>query len=54
MKAANAAVEVTLQIPDDMDVQPEHEVIHSELSKKRKGILSRLDGRAIKSVSTSY
>lgn len=33
-----------------VDVQPEQEVELSELSMKRKGILARLDGRAIKSI----
>ena len=47
-KAANA-LDDELEM---VDVQPEQEVELSELSFKRKEILARLNGRAIKSVSS--
>ncbi|KAG5651063.1 hypothetical protein H0H81_009998 [Sphagnurus paluster] len=50
MNAANAVREALLQISDEIEFQPEHEVLHSQLSKKRKELLNSLDGRAIKSV----
>lgn len=51
MKAA-AAAEDALEIPDDIELQPEHEVLHKELSQKRKDLLKRLHGRAVKSVGS--
>jgi len=51
IKAAAAAVEAQLEIPDDVELQPEHEVLHKELSEQRKDLLQQLNGRAIKSVS---
>ncbi|KAJ7074914.1 SNF2 family N-terminal domain-containing protein [Mycena belliarum] len=35
---------------DGIELQPEHEVLHKELSGKRKDLLNDLDGRAVKSV----
>lgn len=55
IKATNAAatMNVELKIPEDFELQPEHEVMHKELSDKRKEFLHLLHGRAIKSVSLS-
>jgi E3 ubiquitin-protein ligase SHPRH len=50
-KAANAALNDELEM---VDMQPEQEVAFSELSIKRKGILARLNERAIKSVSSTF
>ena len=47
-----AANDDRLEIPEDVDLQPEHEVLHMTLSKERKGFLQRLNGRAIKTVSS--
>lgn len=51
MKAAAATTDVHLEISDDVDLQPEHEILHKELSLRRKDLLQQLGGRAIKSVS---
>jgi E3 ubiquitin-protein ligase SHPRH len=50
-KAAHTSLESELEIPDGLDIQPEHEVLHKELSNRRNDILAKLGGRAIKSVS---
>ncbi|TFK32939.1 SNF2 family N-terminal domain-containing protein [Crucibulum laeve] len=50
IKAAHALEDAQLEIPDDLEMQPEHEVMHLELSTQRKDILQRLQGRAVKSV----
>jgi E3 ubiquitin-protein ligase SHPRH len=42
-----------LEIPEGLDIQPEHEVLHKDLSNKRNDILVKLGGRAIKSVSNN-
>ena len=54
-KAAHTSLEFEseLEIPDGLDIQPEHEVLHKGLSDKRKEILIELEGRAIKSVSNN-
>ena len=51
MRAATAAAGDALTIPDGVDMQPEHEVMHSTLSTERKNLLLALKGRAVKSVS---
>jgi E3 ubiquitin-protein ligase SHPRH len=38
-------------IPEDIDVKPEHEELLGELSFKRRILFERLGGRAVKSVS---
>ncbi|EGN92623.1 hypothetical protein SERLA73DRAFT_79438 [Serpula lacrymans var. lacrymans S7.3] len=50
--ASKAAAEATpeLEIPEDVDLQPQHEVLHQELSEKRKDLLEQSRGRAIKSI----
>ena len=50
-KAAHTSLESELELPDGLDIQPEHEVLHKELSNRRNDILAKLGGRAIKSVS---
>lgn len=52
INAANTAREALLQVSDEIELQPEHEVLHVALSQKRKDILQNLDGRAIKSVGS--
>ncbi|KAJ7636011.1 SNF2 family N-terminal domain-containing protein [Mycena polygramma] len=49
IKAA-AALDTPLELPEDMELQPEHEVLHKNLSEMRKNFLPKLYGRAIKSV----
>ncbi|KAG5643859.1 hypothetical protein DXG03_009543 [Asterophora parasitica] len=49
IRAANVLKEV-LYISEEIEVQPEHEVLHLQLSRKRKDLLDLLNGRAIKSV----
>jgi E3 ubiquitin-protein ligase SHPRH len=48
-----AANDDRLEVPEGIELQPEHEVLHLRLSAQRKGLLQRLKGRAIKSVSES-
>ncbi|KAJ6504820.1 SNF2 family N-terminal domain-containing protein [Mycena vitilis] len=50
IKAA-AALDTPLELPEDMELQPEHEVLHKNLSEMRKNFLPKLCGRAIKSVA---
>ena len=52
-KAAHTSVESELEIPDGLEIQPEHEVLHKDLSNRRKDILVKLGGRAIKSVGNN-
>jgi E3 ubiquitin-protein ligase SHPRH len=52
-KAAHATSEDELEIPEGLNIQPEHEVLHKELTDKRNDILVKLGGRAIKSVSNN-
>ncbi|KAJ7126620.1 SNF2 family N-terminal domain-containing protein [Mycena crocata] len=47
---ASAALDVVAEALADIELQPEHEVLHKDLSTKRKNLLQELDGRAIKSV----
>jgi E3 ubiquitin-protein ligase SHPRH len=52
IKAANAAaaLRATFDIPEDDDLEPEYEVLHKELSDKRKALIKPFEGRALKSV----
>lgn len=51
MNAASLAAEALLEFSDEnIELQPEHEVLHTELSERRKTLLKLLKGRAIKSV----
>jgi E3 ubiquitin-protein ligase SHPRH len=50
---ATAAYDEALEIPEDIELQPEHEVLHMKLSTQRKVFLQRLDGRAVKSVRST-
>ncbi|KAF9459395.1 SNF2 family N-terminal domain-containing protein [Collybia nuda] len=47
---ATAAAHARLEISADVELQPEHEILHIQLSAKRKDLLERLNGRAIKSI----
>ncbi|KAF9064876.1 SNF2 family N-terminal domain-containing protein [Rhodocollybia butyracea] len=50
-KAALKAMAVdTLDIPADIDIQPEHEVLFKQLSDQRKALLLDLNGRAVRSI----
>ncbi|KAJ6581273.1 SNF2 family N-terminal domain-containing protein [Mycena capillaripes] len=49
IKAA-AALDSPIERLDDIELQPEHEVLNTELSTKRKNLFAALEGRAIKSV----
>jgi E3 ubiquitin-protein ligase SHPRH len=52
MKAAQALEEGgMMRAVDDVELQPEHEVMYKGLSDERKELLKKLNGRAIKSVS---
>ena len=49
IKAA-AANDDGFELPEGVELQPEHEVLHMKLSTQRKAFLQHLDGRAVKSV----
>ncbi|KAA1466872.1 hypothetical protein DENSPDRAFT_831779 [Dentipellis sp. KUC8613] len=49
VKAA-AAVDDEVEIPEDVDINPEHEVLHKTLAEERRAILEDFEGRALKSV----
>ncbi|KAJ6485956.1 SNF2 family N-terminal domain-containing protein [Mycena sanguinolenta] len=51
MKAAAALDTPPIERSDHLELQPEHQVLHLELSSKRKGLIAELQGRAIKSVA---
>ena len=54
IKAA-AANDDGFELPEGVELQPEHEVLHMKLSTQRKAFLQHLDGRAVKSVrSVAY
>jgi hypothetical protein len=40
-----------MEIANDVELLPEHEVMYKGLSDKRKELLNLMEGRAIKSVS---
>lgn len=48
--AALAIPDDEFEVPEDVDVQPQHEVLHRELTEQRKEIHDRFSGRALKSV----
>ncbi|KAF8870912.1 SNF2 family N-terminal domain-containing protein [Gymnopilus junonius] len=48
--AATMSADGELDIPEDIEILPEHEVLHKELSNQRKNILLALQGRAVKSI----
>ena len=50
-KAAAAALQIDgTTIPEDVEMQPEHEVLHKTLSDERKDLIKQFQGRAIKSI----
>lgn len=48
--AALAIPDDEFEIPEDVDVQPQHEVLHRELTEQRKEIHDQFSGRALKSI----
>ncbi|KXN90818.1 hypothetical protein AN958_03472 [Leucoagaricus sp. SymC.cos] len=58
IKAAAALEELTakkdpgLEIPQEIILQPEHEVAHAELSVKRKVLLKKLGSRALRTIAS--
>jgi E3 ubiquitin-protein ligase SHPRH len=56
IKATTALEELTstksrgLEIPNEVVLQPEHEITHAELSLKRKAILQKLGNKALRTV----
>ncbi|KAF7317918.1 SNF2 family helicase [Mycena kentingensis (nom. inval.)] len=49
IKAAAALDDPELNIQNEIELQPEHEVLYKQLAAQRKGLLTTLDGRALKS-----
>ncbi|KAF7309597.1 SNF2 family helicase [Mycena indigotica] len=47
---AAMALDDSILLKSDIELQPEHEVLFKQLSLQRQGLLSTLDGRALKSV----
>ncbi|KAJ6625017.1 SNF2 family N-terminal domain-containing protein [Mycena sp. CBHHK59/15] len=53
LRHTKAAIKATADVQDDLagiELQPEYQVLHNDLSTKRKNLLDELQGRAIKSV----
>ncbi|KAF9484752.1 hypothetical protein BDN70DRAFT_849017 [Pholiota conissans] len=52
MKAASAAVDLPeiFETPEGLEIEPKHEVIHSDLTRLRKDLLVNLNQRAVKSI----
>lgn len=46
-----AIAHAKLDVPDDVEIQPEHEVLYKQLSERHKSLLLDLNGRAVRSVS---
>lgn len=51
VKATVAEADNASGLPSDIELQPEHEVLHQELTEQRKKLLRELDSRSVKSVS---
>jgi E3 ubiquitin-protein ligase SHPRH len=55
MKAASAAAaaadDLIMETPEGLEIEPKHEVMHSDMTLKRKKLLLKLNGRAVRSVS---
>ncbi|THH15865.1 hypothetical protein EW146_g4683 [Bondarzewia mesenterica] len=49
VKAA-AALDEGVEIPEDVELQPEHEILRLELAELRKELLATFEGRAVKSI----
>ncbi|KAF8196665.1 SNF2 family N-terminal domain-containing protein [Mycena galopus ATCC 62051] len=50
IKAAAALDTPPMERVDHIELQPEHQVLHLELSAKRKGLVADLEGKAIKTI----
>ncbi|KAF5343905.1 hypothetical protein D9758_012130 [Tetrapyrgos nigripes] len=50
LKAVAAAADEALDIPEDIVLQPEHQVLHQQLAERRKDLLNDLGGKAAKSI----
>ncbi|KAJ3901958.1 SNF2 family N-terminal domain-containing protein [Lentinula edodes] len=48
--AMKAIAHAKLDVPDDVEIQPEHEVLYKQLSEKHKSLLLDLNGRAVRSI----
>jgi E3 ubiquitin-protein ligase SHPRH len=52
MRAAEVAEDLDTQLfPEGLDIRPEHEVMHKELSAQRKAFMLNIENRCVKSVS---
>lgn len=49
VKAA-AALDDDFEIPDDIELQPEHEVLQRDLTDARKDLLEDMENRAVRSI----
>ncbi|KAG2361595.1 SNF2 family N-terminal domain-containing protein [Suillus spraguei] len=49
-RAAVRAMSEDFQIPDDVEVQPQHEVLHRDLTEQRKDLHDQFSGRALRSI----
>ncbi|PBK60985.1 hypothetical protein ARMSODRAFT_676532 [Armillaria solidipes] len=50
VKATVAEADNASGLPSDIELQPEHEVLHQELTEQRKKLLRELDSRSVKSI----
>ncbi|KAJ3983056.1 SNF2 family N-terminal domain-containing protein [Lentinula detonsa] len=48
--AMKAIAQDIMVIPDEVEIQPEHQVLYRELSEKHQSLLQDLNGRAIRSI----
>ncbi|KIK38243.1 hypothetical protein CY34DRAFT_402958 [Suillus luteus UH-Slu-Lm8-n1] len=49
-RAAAQAMSEDFEIPEDVEVQPQHEVLHRDLTEQRKDLHDQFSGRALRSI----
>ncbi|KAG2135375.1 SNF2 family N-terminal domain-containing protein [Suillus bovinus] len=49
-RAAARAMSEEFEIPEDIEVQPQHEVLHRDLTEQRKDLHDQFSGRALRSI----
>ncbi|KAG1816837.1 SNF2 family N-terminal domain-containing protein [Suillus subaureus] len=49
-RAAARAMSEDFEIPEDIEVQPQHEILHRDLTEQRKDLHDQFSGRALRSI----
>ncbi|KAG1857719.1 SNF2 family N-terminal domain-containing protein [Suillus subalutaceus] len=49
-RAAARAMSEDFEIPEDVEVQPQHEILHRDLTEQRKDLHDQFSGRALRSI----